>query len=46
LSQTRRRAANEWFDHTLYSRLNDKLDGAFVLIMHRLPGREISRADP
>src|SRR5271166_2895051 len=24
LSQTQRRAANEWFDHTLYSRLNDK----------------------
>jgi hypothetical protein len=28
LSQTQRRAANEWFDHTLYSRLNDKLAGA------------------
>jgi len=25
LSQAQRRAANEWFDHTLYSRLNDKL---------------------
>jgi predicted phage terminase large subunit-like protein len=36
LSQTQRRAANEWFDHTLYSRLNDKLAGAIVLIMHRL----------
>ena len=24
LSQTQRRAANEWFDHTLYSRLNDR----------------------
>ena len=36
LSQTRREAANEWFDHTLYSRLNDKLTGAIVLIMHRL----------
>jgi hypothetical protein len=24
LSQAQRRAANEWFDHTLYSRLNDK----------------------
>ena len=36
LSQTQRRAANEWFDHTLYSRLNDKLEGAIVLIMHRL----------
>jgi predicted phage terminase large subunit-like protein len=36
LSQTQRRAANEWFDHTLYSRLNDKREGAIVLIMHRL----------
>ena len=35
LSETQRRAANEWFDHTLYSRLNDKLEGAIVLIMHR-----------
>src|SRR6202047_1138221 len=36
LSQTQRQAANEWYDHTLYSRLNDKLTGAIVLIMHRL----------
>ncbi len=36
LSQTQRQAANDWFDHTLYSRLNDKLNGAIVLIMHRL----------
>jgi predicted phage terminase large subunit-like protein len=36
LSQAQRRAANEWYDHTLYSRLNDKLTGAIVLIMHRL----------
>ena len=36
LSQAQRRAANEWFDHTLYSRLNDKRSGAIVLIMHRL----------
>ena len=36
LSQTQRQAANEWFDHTLYSRLNDKGKGAIVLIMHRL----------
>ena len=36
LSQTLRRAANEWFDHTLYSRLNDKENGAIILIMHRL----------
>jgi hypothetical protein len=36
LSQTQCQAANEWFDHTLYSRLNDKLTGAIVLITHRL----------
>src|SRR6266404_2286479 len=36
LSQAHRQAANEWFDHTLYSRLNDKQRGAIVLIMHRL----------
>ncbi|MBV8132032.1 MAG: hypothetical protein JO282_05895 [Alphaproteobacteria bacterium] len=36
LSQAQRQAANEWYDHTLYSRLNEKLTGAIVLIMHRL----------
>ena len=36
LWQAQRRAANEWYDHTLYSRLNDKLSGAIVLIIHRL----------
>jgi predicted phage terminase large subunit-like protein len=36
LSQAQRQAANEWYDHTLYSRLNDKLTGAIVVIMHRL----------
>src|SRR6516165_8406778 len=36
LSQAQRRASNDWYDHTLYSRLNDKLTGAIVLIMHRL----------
>jgi hypothetical protein len=39
LSQTQRQAANEWYDHPLYSRLNDKLSGAIVLIMHRLHER-------
>src|ERR1700732_4998504 len=48
LSQTQRQAANEWYDHTLYSRLNDKLSGAIVLIMHRLheddlPGHVLAR---
>jgi predicted phage terminase large subunit-like protein len=36
LSQNQRQAANDWFDHTLYSRLNDTRSGAIILIMHRL----------
>jgi hypothetical protein len=36
LSQAQRQAANAWYDHTLYIRLNDKLSGTIVLIMHRL----------
>jgi predicted phage terminase large subunit-like protein len=36
LSEAQRNSANEWFDHTLYSRLNDKRHGAIVIIMQRL----------
>jgi hypothetical protein len=36
LSQAQRQAANECYDHTLYSRLNDTRTGAIILIMHRL----------
>jgi predicted phage terminase large subunit-like protein len=36
LSQAQRQAANDWFDHTLYSRLNDTRTGAIILIMQRL----------
>ena len=36
LSEAQRQACNEWFDHTLYSRLNDKRCGAIVIIMQRL----------
>jgi predicted phage terminase large subunit-like protein len=36
LSEAQRRTANDWFDHTLYSRLNDKRHGAIVIIMQRL----------
>ncbi|MGH7194925.1 MAG: phage terminase large subunit, partial [Candidatus Saccharimonadales bacterium] len=36
LSRTQRQAVNEWYDHTLYSRLNDKSRSAIVLVMHRL----------
>src|ERR1700720_4485780 len=36
LSDAQRKAANEWYDHTLYSRLNDKRRGGIVIIMQRL----------
>jgi hypothetical protein len=36
LSDARRESANEWYDSTLYNRLNDKAKGAVVLVMHRL----------
>jgi predicted phage terminase large subunit-like protein len=36
LSETQRRAVNDWFDHTLYSRLNDKRRGVIIIIMQRL----------
>ncbi|MFY9970970.1 MAG: phage terminase large subunit, partial [Roseiarcus sp.] len=36
MSESRRRAANDWFDSTLYSRLNDKAKGSIVIVMQRL----------
>lgn len=36
LSDAQRRACNEWYSHTLVSRLNDKRDGCIILIMQRL----------
>ena len=36
LSDAQRQAANDWYDHTLYSRQNDKRRGAIVIIMQRL----------
>src|SRR5215469_13035496 len=36
LSTALRRACNEWYDHTLYSRLNDKRYGRIVIIMQQL----------
>jgi predicted phage terminase large subunit-like protein len=36
LSETQRKAVNDWYDHTLYSRLNDKRNGRIILIMQRL----------
>jgi predicted phage terminase large subunit-like protein len=35
-SETQRCGANEWFDRTLYSRLNSKETGCIILIMQRL----------
>jgi hypothetical protein len=36
LSETQRTAVNQWFDHTLYSRLNNKQTGCIIIIMQRL----------
>ena len=36
LSQSQRQHANDWFDHTLYSRLNSKEHGCIIVIMQRL----------
>jgi predicted phage terminase large subunit-like protein len=36
LSDTQRKAVNEWYDHSLLSRLNDKHNGCIILIMQRL----------
>ena len=36
MSETMREATNEWYDHTLLSRLDDKQRGAILLIMQRL----------
>jgi predicted phage terminase large subunit-like protein len=36
LSEAGRRRANDWFSHSLVTRLNDKTTGAIVVIMQRL----------
>jgi predicted phage terminase large subunit-like protein len=36
LSETQRNAVNQWYDHTLYTRLNDKRTGCIIIIMQRL----------
>ena len=36
MSEVQRRNANNWFDQTLYSRLNDKRTGGIVIVMQRL----------
>ena len=36
LSQSQRLFVNDWYDHTLYSRLNSKEHGCIIVIMQRL----------
>ena len=36
MSDVRRQSANDWYDHSLISRLNDKRTGCIILIMQRL----------
>jgi predicted phage terminase large subunit-like protein len=36
VSETQRNAVNDWYQHTLYSRLNNKDTGCIVIIMQRL----------
>jgi hypothetical protein len=36
VSDVRRNAVNEWYEHTLYSRLNNKATGCIIVIMQRL----------
>ena len=35
-SEARRESVNNWFDNSLYSRLNDKENGAIIVVMQRL----------
>ncbi|HZZ61184.1 MAG TPA: hypothetical protein VFE63_08430 [Roseiarcus sp.] len=36
MSESQRRAVNDWFGGTLYPRLNNKEKGAIVIVMQRL----------
>jgi hypothetical protein len=36
LSNAERQAANDWVQHTLFTRLNDKRDGRILIVMQRL----------
>jgi predicted phage terminase large subunit-like protein len=36
VSETQRNAVNDWYQHTLYSRLNNKDTGCIIIIMQRL----------
>lgn len=41
-SQTIREQTTQWFDHTLYTRLDDKNEGCMVVIMQRLHEEDLS----
>jgi predicted phage terminase large subunit-like protein len=50
LSDSRRERANDWFNHTLLSRLDDKREGAIILLAQRLhqddlPGTVLRASD-
>ena len=36
LSETQRKSVNDWYDHSLITRLNDKKSGCVIVIMQRL----------
>ena len=36
LSETQRNSVNDWYDHSLITRLNDKASGRIILVMQRL----------
>jgi len=36
VSESQRRAVNDWYDHTLITRLHNKRDGCIIIIMQRL----------
>lgn len=36
VSESQRKAVNDWYDHTLLTRLNDKREGRIIIIMQRL----------
>ena len=46
LSDAQRQAANDWYDHTLHSRQNDKRRSAIVIIMQRLQEDDLRRPRP
>lgn len=41
LSETRRKAANEWYSNTLLSRLNSKEHGVIIIVMQRLHQQDL-----